>query len=114
MTIIPYLEGDEDISLASADENNMMKYPDHELFPSFPNPTRDQFTIGFSLESAENVNCDLIDQSGRVVRSLASNKHYAMGYHKIRFDVSDLATGTYYYRLYFDEFDQSHVICVVE
>jgi len=114
LTIIPYLEGDEDISLASADENNMMKYPDHELFPSYPNPTRDQFTIGFSLESAENVNCDLIDHNGRVVRSLASNKHYAMGYHKIKFDVSDLAAGTYYYRLYFDEFDQSHVICVVE
>ena len=113
-SVIPYQDGDEDISLSTADENNMINYPDHELFPSYPNPTRDEFTIGFSLESAENINCDLISQDGRVIKTLASNKHYQMGYHKLSFDVSNLSKGTYHYRLYFDGFDQSHVVYIIE
>jgi hypothetical protein len=114
LTIIPYLPGDEDISLAAANSNNVMVYPSDELFPSYPNPTRSEFTIGFSLESDRKVNIDLLDAQGRKVKSLAKNQHYPMGYHKLSFDVSGLSAGTYFYRMYYDGFDQSHVIFVAD
>lgn len=111
-SVIPYEEGDEDISLAVADDQLHMRYPDDELFPSYPNPTSSQVTIGFSLTGARDVSLELLDVQGRVIKSLISEQHFAPGYHRHTFDVTGLPNGQYYYRMYYPGFDQAHQLII--
>lgn len=111
-SIIPYQEGDEDISLAVADDQLHMVYPEDELFPSYPNPSSTEVTVGFSLVSSRAVSLDLMDNNGRLVRSLLTESHLAPGYHRHRFNVDDLPSGVYHYRLHYSGFDQCHQMVI--
>ena len=111
-TTIPYQEGDEDISLAVAGDALQMQYPEDELFPSYPNPTRTDVTIGFSLTESRTVSLDLLDASGRTVKTMVLAKNYAPGYHRVTFPVDDLPSGVYYYRMHYPGFDQSHQMII--
>lgn len=110
---IPYEPGDEDISLATADENQWIVYPEDELFPSYPNPTSTTFTIGFSLKENRQVNLDLLDARGQLVRQLAENRSYAPGRHRLTFGVDELPSGQYFYRMHYDGFEQSHQMVIL-
>ncbi|WP_306644173.1 T9SS type A sorting domain-containing protein [Sanyastnella coralliicola] len=111
-TVIPYQEGDEDISLSGPDATDLFVYPGTQLFPSYPNPTTSEFTFGFSLEESQKVNVDLVSSEGKVIETIISNANYAPGRHQSTINVSGLATGTYYYVLWFDDFRQSRPIII--
>jgi len=54
-------------------------YPVHQLFPSYPNPTNDRFTIGYSLGSPDKVDLVLYDSNGRLVKQILSGANRPPG-----------------------------------
>ncbi len=69
-----------------------------ELAPSAPNPTSGPAEIVFGLPEPGPVTLAVYDVTGREVARLADGEHGA-GYHRVRLDATDLAPGTYVYRL---------------
>jgi len=67
-------------------------------FKIFPNPVSDQSYIQFELEQNEDLNLQILDQQGRVIRTLLKGQQ-SPGIHKILFAGHDLADGVYYCRL---------------
>ncbi len=68
------------------------------LEQNYPNPVMNGTTIAFRLESASHVDMDIVSVTGKVVRSVMSQRMYA-GSHTVHIDASDLAGGTYFVRL---------------
>lgn len=69
-----------------------------ELHPAYPNPFRNETAIAFELPHAEHVVIEVLDLTGRRVAVLV-DEHMPGGRHDVRWDASDLASGTYLYRI---------------
>lgn len=63
-----------------------------------PNPFNPTTTIAYALPRAERVTLTVYDLSGREVARLIDGVRPA-GHHEVRWHASNLATGTYFYRL---------------
>jgi hypothetical protein len=61
----------------------------------FPNPTSGETTINYSTVNAENVKVLVLDQTGKVVRTVENGLQLA-GDHSVSFDAAALASGTYF------------------
>lgn len=109
-----YQNGDENISLAVEDSNTNLIYPVHQLFPSYPNPTNDKFTIGYSLGSPDKVDLVLYDSNGRLVKQILSGANRPPGRFKETISVDDLAPGIYIYQLRTKGFEQSARLIISE
>lgn len=68
------------------------------LYQSTPNPANEAVEIRYNLVSGTNVELELYDAQGRVVRVIESGARTA-GERSVRVDVRGLANGTYIYRL---------------
>lgn len=68
------------------------------LGQSYPNPTKGQATVQFTLPQAETVNISLFDVSGRMMKVLVNGNKEA-GTHAINFNVGMLTKGVYYYKM---------------
>jgi hypothetical protein len=68
------------------------------LEQNYPNPFNPSTVIRFGMPSGSEVNITVYNVLGQVVKGLFDGYGEA-GYHEIRFDGSDLASGVYYYRL---------------
>jgi len=55
-------------------------------------------TIRFELPAAASVSLEVYDAAGQRIRTLAAGERPS-GIHHVQFDASDLASGTYFYRL---------------
>jgi uncharacterized repeat protein (TIGR01451 family) len=71
---------------------------DFELLHSFPNPASQSATINYVLRKAMIVELELYNQLGELVAKIGSGFE-AAGVHSSRFDMSELAPGTYFVRL---------------
>ena len=112
LQFVLYLPGDENISLAVPDKNDRIVYPVNQLFPSYPNPTSDRFTIGYSLNQSNNVDLAIHDIQGRWIKQVLSGAHRGPGKHKETFDVGELPPGIYLYRLRVGNFEQSRQLVI--
>jgi hypothetical protein len=81
----------EPVRIWVGDENNLLR-------GNFPNPFRGSTTIKYALPATQHVRLDVYDLLGRRVRTLVNRLQYS-GLHRVRFDASSLASGTYYYRI---------------
>ncbi len=81
------------------------------LGQNYPNPVVNMTTIAFQLESASQVDMDIISVTGKVVRSIMSQRLYA-GSHTVHIDASDLSTGTYFVRLSTPEWSEIKTMIV--
>ena len=68
------------------------------LHPAYPNPFNPTTTIEFSLEESGNVILSVYDLSGKKVTEI-TNAVYSPGNHKVVYDGSGLASGTYFYQI---------------
>ncbi len=68
------------------------------LHQNYPNPFNPMTTIRFELPAAASVSLEVYDAAGQRIRTLAAGERPA-GIHHVQFDASDLASGTYFYRL---------------
>lgn len=71
------------------------------LDQSFPNPTSGASTVRFQLRNAAPVRLDVYDVRGRLVQTIA-NDEFTPGTHDVPWNTSQLAAGTYLYRLMVD------------
>lgn len=69
-----------------------------KLFANYPNPFNPATIIAFEIPQSETVNITVYNMLGEKV-AIVVNKKMEMGSHKINFDASRLASGTYIYRL---------------
>jgi hypothetical protein len=88
-----------DPSVVADVKNASSSIPDaFALLGNFPNPFNPSTTIRFTLSRASEVTMDVYDVLGRMVSSRTLGNRTA-GTHSVSFDATNLASGTYYYRL---------------
>ncbi len=66
---------------------------------NFPNPFNPSTQIRFGITEAANIDLRIYDALGREVAVLISNEFMSAGSYNVKFDASNLASGTYVYRM---------------
>ncbi len=89
-------DGFEDLSVSGVETSSSGH--GMSLGQSVPNPAQHQVQISYGLAQGGEIELALYDEQGRLVR-LLDNGYRAPGEQSVRVDVSDLAKGTYFYRL---------------
>jgi len=70
----------------------------------FPNPARQEITIGFQTDQKMDVSLDIFNSSGQRIKTLLRNKSIEKGQHLIKWNGNDdsgkvVPDGLYFYRL---------------
>ncbi|MDP2301367.1 MAG: multiheme c-type cytochrome [Ignavibacteria bacterium] len=78
----------------------------YTLSQNFPNPFNPSTTIKFAIAKASNVKLNVYSVSGELVNTLINGELNA-GWHDVKFDGSNLASGVYIYRIIAPEFNYS-------
>ena len=73
------------------------------LKANYPNPFNPKTNIRFTLPIQHNVTLEIYNILGRKVATLLNDKSYQAGLHSVSWDASNVASGTYIYRLITDE-----------
>ena len=76
----------------------MNRWQSNVDFQNFPNPFNPTTSISFEVLQASHVSVRIYDLMGREVDVLW-NKYTAAGRYQLTFEASNLATGSYIYRL---------------
>jgi photosystem II stability/assembly factor-like uncharacterized protein len=84
----------------------------YELRQNFPNPFNPTTTITYALPVDANVSLTIYDIIGQKVIQLLNGRATA-GYHDLRFDASNLASGIYFYRLQTGDFVRTRKLLVL-
>ena len=77
-----------------------------ELSQNYPNPFNPATMINYQTAAPVNVNLTVFNMLGEEVAVLINNQFTEAGQHSVRFDGSNLASGTYIYRLTAGDFVQ--------
>ncbi|MEL6824355.1 MAG: T9SS type A sorting domain-containing protein, partial [Calditrichota bacterium] len=77
----------------------------YHLGQNYPNPFNPATTIPFSLPNRQQVRIILYDMNGRLVQNLL-NTTLPAGNHQLNFNLQQLASGVYTYRIIAGEFQQ--------
>jgi len=83
------------------------------LLQNFPNPFNPATVLSYQLPAAAFVNLKVYDVAGREIRTLVSGFQEG-GMHRVSFDGSQLTSGTYFYRIYTDEFSEVNKMLVLK
>lgn len=92
------LFGQEVKFLTDIENLNNRSITTFNLFQNFPNPFNPVTNIGFQLSQPGEVEILIFNYLGQKLFTLFSG-HKTAGYHKIKFDASNFASGIYLYRL---------------
>lgn len=84
----------------------------YALEQNYPNPFNPETTIRFELPETRSVSLEVFNSAGQRVAVLAEGERSA-GVHEIRFNASDLSSGTYFYRLRAGEFNETRKAVLV-
>ena len=68
-------------------------------FVGVTNPCRREGVVHFTLQAAANVDLDVFDMQGRLMKRLLDNSAQAAGVHELPVDTSGWVPGFYFYRL---------------
>jgi len=99
---------------AGVGENPLISVPkEYSLSQNYPNPFNPSTTIKFELPKSSVVRLSVYDLLGREVSVLVNERRNA-GYHEVKFDGSNLASGVYFYRLQAGEFVSSKRMLILK
>ncbi len=85
------------------------------LEANYPNPFSGETTFRFALPSPEDVTVEVYDILGRRVDRLIDNETMRAGVHRVTFDGTGLASGTYFYRIWAgDELVQTRQMMLIK
>ncbi|MFO7446280.1 MAG: T9SS type A sorting domain-containing protein [Ignavibacteriaceae bacterium] len=79
---------------------------DYEVSQNFPNPFNPSTNIRFSMPETEYVSLKIYDILGNEVADIVNNVLPA-GYHEVKFNAADLASGIYIYQLRAGDFSRT-------
>jgi hypothetical protein len=82
------------------------------LVQNFPNPFNPSTTIRYGLPRGADVTLAVYNALGQEVARLVDT-HQESGYHEVRFDGTNVASGVYFYRLRAGEFSQTKRLMLV-
>ncbi len=101
-----------DLDLAATEASQTL--PDqYILFQNYPNPFNPVTTIQFGVPEKSNVQLIVYNIAGEHIATLVSGE-YPVGYHRVIFDASHLASGLYLYRMKAEEFVQTCKMMVLK
>lgn len=63
-----------------------------------PNPCNTNLIIEYNADSNENLNLELLDNNGKIVKSLSTNKH-VLGLNTLSLDATSLSPGHFFFRI---------------
>jgi hypothetical protein len=89
------LYGDTTVTGVDKDETNII---DYNLSQNYPNPVNSSTTIEYKIPSSAHINLTVFNSIGESVANLV-NKMQSQGRYKIKFNVDNLPSGIYFYRL---------------
>ncbi len=96
---LAYVGGSVDFALVRYGKTLENSVDEHALVSEamvlYPDPTSDFATLCYTLSSATALSLDIVDATGRNVRTMFSNGTLAAGKQKQVLDLSDLAPGNY-------------------
>jgi hypothetical protein len=97
------------------DNNNYsVNIPDNfALFQNYPNPFNSSTVIQYYIPKSTNVHIVLYDMLGNEIKYLV-NKFQNAGIYKFNFDAKDLSSGTYFYKLYANDFIQTKKCVIIK
>jgi hypothetical protein len=75
----------------------------YELLQNYPNPFNPLTTIEFTLPKSEEVKIEIFNTLGQKIYVLL-NQHMKAGNHEVEFNVANLSSGIYFYRIEAGEF----------
>jgi hypothetical protein len=77
------------------------------LMQNFPNPFNPSTTIRYGLSRRSQVTLSVMNALGQQVATIVQGEQEA-GYHEVKFDASNLASGVYFYRIQAGEYVQTN------
>ena len=84
----------------------------HVLYQNYPNPSNASTQIEFYLSKPENVQFEILDVTGKVIQ-LFNLSTLSSGKHLLRLEKSDMAQGTYCYRMITPTFSETRQMLLV-
>ncbi len=92
---------------------------DYELYQNYPNPFNPSTTIEFYLPVDKKISLIIYDVAGREVVRLIDEQEFSRGKHKVVWDGRDkygrsVASGTYFYKLKFGNFEKTKKMMLVK
>jgi len=92
---------------------------DYELYQNYPNPFNPSTTIEFYLPVDKKISLIIYDATGREVVRLIDEQEFSKGKHKVVWDGRDkygkaVASGTYFYKLKFGNFEKTRKMMLVK
>ena len=85
----------------------------YSLDQNYPNPFNPSTSIKYALPRNEKVTIDIYDLLGRKVAELVNGEVEA-GYHEVKFNADNLASGIYFYRLNSGSFTQVNKMLLIK
>ncbi len=98
LTWVSYQTGDENLNFegnTTAADDPRFYTIGTQLYPISPNPAQQNVKVGFTLSADMNVNLNVFNVNGQVVKTLIDNVLHAQGLHTFDFDASNQINGTY-------------------
>jgi len=77
--------------------NNAVSKGDLSLFAVSPNPSSNAVNINFSLNNSSKVDIEILDLTGKTVKTIKGTDTFSTGKHSITLDVTNLQSGSYIY-----------------
>ena len=102
------------ISTGIVDRRGGSEAPEaYALMQSYPNPFNPSTTIRYALPVRSHVTLTVFNTLGQAVAELV-NGDIDAGYHEVKFDARNLASGVYYYRLTAGDFVEARKLSLVK
>ncbi len=92
------IDYDGTISFSNTLEVDINIPAEFALYQNYPNPFNPSTTIKFSLPKQSHVKIKIFNSLGQIVETLIDIQ-MDEGYHEIRFNAANIASGVYYYRM---------------
>ena len=83
------------------------------LYQNFPNPFNPSTAIQFSIPQNGNVRIEICDISGSVVMKLA-DRYFLKGTHLVSWNTHEQVSGIYFYRMFFNGFNQTRKMLLLK
>ncbi len=94
------------VKLATGINQTNSELNDYNLSQNFPNPFNPETSIQFNLPVRSNVQLNVFDANGKIVKELINEERFE-GSYTVTFSGDDLPSGIYYYRLNAGQFSKT-------